>query len=180
MAQSIRVEGSAFVISALSLHDPLSLIVVSDLTLVHPHLQSSDTEWPVELELFGGRWTARPHEHSERQLFTLVAEQVLVHRSENVMATAEQMQDALQQLQVLGASIAALEALLQIESARAQTAQQERSALIQSLAAMRQERAGGLVETKGISQPFTLKGGADPDSCVRSCLQGLGMRFSLL
>ena len=56
-----------------------------------------------------------------------------------------------------------MEAQLQIESARAQTAEQERSALIQTLVTTRQERAGGMVETRGISQPFTLKGGADQD-----------------
>ena len=60
--------------------------------------------------------------------------------SENVMATAEQMQEALQQLQAQGARIAALETQLQIESARAQTAEQERSALIQTLGAMRTDR----------------------------------------
>ena len=49
------------------------------------------------------------------------------------MATAEEMQEALQQLQAQGARIAALETQLQIESARAQTAEQERSALIQTL-----------------------------------------------
>ena len=76
------------------------------------------------------------------------------------MATAKQVQEALQQLQLQGALIAALEAQLKIESARAQTAEQERSALIQTLVTIRQDRAGGMVETKGISQPFTLKGGA--------------------
>ena len=76
------------------------------------------------------------------------------------MATAEQMQEALQQLQ---AQIVALETQLQIESARAQTAEQERSALIQTLETTRQERAGGMFETKGISQTFTLKGGAEQD-----------------
>jgi len=35
--------------------------------------------------------------------------------------------------------------------------------LIHTLVTTRQERAGGMVETKGISQPFTLKGGADQD-----------------
>ena len=79
------------------------------------------------------------------------------------MATAEQMQEALQQLQQQGARIAALDAQLQIESTRAQTAEQERSALIQTLVSIRQERAGGMVETKGISQPVTLKGGAEQD-----------------
>ena len=47
------------------------------------------------------------------------------------MATAEQMQEAFQQLQAQGARIASLETQLQIESARAQTAEQERNTLIQ-------------------------------------------------
>ena len=79
------------------------------------------------------------------------------------MATPEQMQEALQQIQMLTVRMAALEAQLQIESARAQTAEQERSALIQTLVTGRQERAGGMVDTKGISQPFTLKEGADQE-----------------
>ena len=61
------------------------------------------------------------------------------------MATAEQMQEALQQqqheVQVLGARMAALETQLQFESARAQNAEQERSTLIQSMGAMRTNRA---------------------------------------
>ena len=95
----------------------------------------------------------------------MVAEQSLCERLGTVreMATAEQMQEALQQLQVQGARIAALETQLQIESARAQTAEQERRFLIQTLVTIRQERAGGMVETKGISQPFTLKGSAEQD-----------------
>ena len=83
------------------------------------------------------------------------------------MATAEQMQEALQQqqhdLQVLGARIAALETQLQFESARAQQAEQERSTLIQSLGAMRPNRGDAMVDTKGTGQPFTLKKGADHD-----------------
>ena len=79
------------------------------------------------------------------------------------MATAEQVQETLQQLQAQGARIAALEAQLQIESARTQTAEQGRSALIQTLVTVRQDREGGTVETKGISQPFTPKGGAEQD-----------------
>ena len=79
------------------------------------------------------------------------------------MATAEQMQEALQQLQAQEARIAALETQLQIESARAQTAEQERSALIQTLGAMRTDRGGALVDTKGIGQPSTFKGTADQD-----------------
>ena len=53
------------------------------------------------------------------------------------MATAEQVQEALQQLQARGARIAALETQLQFEQTRAMTAEQERSALIQTLGAMR-------------------------------------------
>ena len=49
------------------------------------------------------------------------------------MATQEQVQEALQQLQAQGARIAALETQLQIEQTRALTAEQERSALIQTL-----------------------------------------------
>ena len=71
------------------------------------------------------------------------------------MATAEQVQEALQQLQVLPARIAALETQLQFESARAQQAEQERSALIQALGAMRTNRGDAMVDTKGIGQPFS-------------------------
>ena len=81
--------------------------------------------------------------------------------SENVMATAEQMQEAFQQLQVLTARIAALETQLQFESAQAQTAEQERSTLIQSMGAMRTNRGDTMVGTKGIGQPLVLKGTAD-------------------
>ena len=48
-------------------------------------------------------------------------------------ATTEQVQEALQQLQAQGAHIAALERQLQIEQTRATTAEEERSALIQTL-----------------------------------------------
>ena len=54
-------------------------------------------------------------------------------RTSATKATAEQMQEALQQLQAQGARIAALETQLRVESARAQTAEQERSTLIQTL-----------------------------------------------
>ena len=74
------------------------------------------------------------------------------------MATAEQMQESLRQLQAQAARTAALETQLQIESARAQTPVQERSALIQTLVTICQERAEGMVEMKRISQPFILKG----------------------
>ena len=82
---------------------------------------------------------------------------------EKIMATAEQVQEALQQLLAQGARIAELETQLQIESARAQTAEHEKSALIQTLVTIRQERAGSMVETKGIGQHFTLKGGTEQD-----------------
>ena len=91
----------------------------------------------------------------------MVAEQSLCIDSENVKATAEQMQEALQQqqheLQVLGARITPLQTQLQFESARAQQAETERSPLIQSLGAMRPNRGDAMVNTKGIGQPFTLK-----------------------
>ena len=80
--------------------------------------------------------------------------------SENVMATAEQMKEALQQLQAQGT---ALETQLRFESARAQTAEQERSALIQTLGTIRTDRGSSMVDTKGIGQPFTWKGTADQD-----------------
>ena len=106
------------------------------------------------------------------------------------MATAEQMQEPLRQqqheLQVLGARIAAPENQLQFESARAQTAEQERSALIQTLGAMRTNSGDAMVETKGIGQPFMWKGVRNRTSatghtrCARSCLQGSEMTLSLL
>ena len=49
------------------------------------------------------------------------------------MATREQVQEALPQLQAQGARVAALETQLQIEQTKATTAEQERSALIQTL-----------------------------------------------
>ena len=83
------------------------------------------------------------------------------------MATAAQMQEALQQqqheLQVLGDRIAALETQMQFESARAQQAEQERSALIRTLGAMRTNRGDAMVDTKEIGQSYTLKGGADDE-----------------
>ena len=81
---------------------------------------------------------------------------------EKIMATAEQV-EALQQLPAQGARIAALETQLRIESARAQTAEQKRSALIQTLGAMRTDRDGTMIDVKGIGQPFMWKGTADQD-----------------
>ena len=68
------------------------------------------------------------------------------------------MQEALQRLQAQEARIAALETQLQIEATRAQTAEQE---LIQTLGAMLQDRGGA--DTKGIGQPFNLKGVGEED-----------------
>ena len=65
------------------------------------------------------------------------------------MATAEQVEEALQQLQAQGARIAALESQLRIESARAQTVEQERSALTQILGAIRADRGSSMADTKG-------------------------------
>ena len=52
------------------------------------------------------------------------------------------MQEALHRLQVQEARIAALEIQLQVEQTRTQTAELERSTLIQTLGAMRQDRGG--------------------------------------
>ena len=65
------------------------------------------------------------------------------------------------QIQVLGARIAALETQLQIESARAQKAEQERSALIRALAEIRLDCGAAKADTKRIGQPSVSKGGAD-------------------
>ena len=84
-----------------------------------------------------------------------------------VMATAEQMQEVLQEqqheLQVLTARVSAMETQLQFESARAQTVEQERGAMIQTLVTMRGNRGDAIVDTEGIGQPFTLKGTSDQD-----------------
>ena len=87
---------------------------------------------------------ARAHESWYRQwLKTIItfngSERSLCERLQTVreMATAEQMQESLQQLQAQAARIASLETQLQIESARGQTAVPERSALIQTLVTIR-------------------------------------------
>ena len=82
-------------------------------------------------------------------------------RTSSAMATQEQVQEALQRLQAQEARIAALETQLQIEASRAQTSEQEWSTLIQTLGAMRQGRGG--TGTKGIGQPFILKGVGEQD-----------------
>ena len=64
--------------------------------------------------------------------------------------------EALQQLQTQGTRIAADTAT--IRTARAQTAEQERSTLIQTLGAMRTNRGSSMVDTKGIGQPYSWKG----------------------
>ena len=66
------------------------------------------------------------------------------------MATVEQVQETLQRLQLQEQRIAALETQLQFEDTRAQPAELERSSLIQTLATMRQDRGGNMVDTKGI------------------------------
>ena len=76
------------------------------------------------------------------------------------MATQEQVQEALERLQAQEARIAALETQLQIEQTRAQTAELYWSNMIQTLGAMRQDLGGA---TKGIGQPFILKGFAEQD-----------------
>ena len=58
------------------------------------------------------------------------------------MATQEHVQEALQRLQAQEARIAALEIQLHVEQTRTQTAELERSTLIQTLGAMRQDRGG--------------------------------------
>ena len=77
------------------------------------------------------------------------------------MAAQEQVQETIQRLQAQEARIAALETQLQIEATRAQTAEQERTTLIQTLGAMRQDRGGA--DTEGIGQPFILKGVGEQD-----------------
>ena len=97
------------------------------------------------------------------------------------MATQEQVQEALQRCQAQEARIAALETQLQIEATRAQTAEQERSTLIQTLGAVRQDRGGA--DTKGIGQPFILENRtyvSGLTECIRSCLQDSVIRFSVL
>ena len=59
------------------------------------------------------------------------------------MATQEQAEETLQLFQAQEALIAALKAQLQIESARAQTAEKVRSALIQTLVTIRKKGSGG-------------------------------------
>ena len=57
----------------------------------------------------------------------------------------------------------AMETQLQVETARAHQAEQERSRLVQSMGSMRTDRGSAFVDTKGIGQPFTLKGTSDQD-----------------
>ena len=71
-------------------------------------------------------------------------------RTSATMATQEQVQEALQRLQAQEAHITTLEMQVQIEHTRAQPAELERSSLIQTLATMRQDRGGNMVDTKGI------------------------------
>ena len=71
-------------------------------------------------------------------------------RTSATMATQEQVQETLQRLQLQEAHITTLETQLQFEHTRAQPAELERSSLIQTLATMRQDRGGNMVDTKGI------------------------------
>ena len=72
-----------------------------------------------------------------------------------VMATVEQ--------QVLTARVPAMETQLQFETARAHQAEQERSRLIEKRGSTRMDRGSAMVDTKGIGQPFTLKGTSETD-----------------
>ena len=100
------------------------------------------------------------HSHWQRSWVLCECWQINV---EKITATAEQAQEALQQLQAQGTRIAALETQLRFESARARTAEQERSALIRTLGAIRIDRGSSKVDTKGTGQPFMWKGTADQD-----------------
>ena len=62
------------------------------------------------------------------------------------MVTQKQVQEALHRLQLRGQRVAALERELKIEETRAQAAELERSALIQTLVTLRQERGGPTVK----------------------------------
>ena len=82
------------------------------------------------------------------------------------VATAEQMQEALQQNPSADSSYRrAGGTSCRFESARAQASEQERSALIQTLwdDDANEPCSDAMVDTKGIGQPFTLKGDADHD-----------------
>ena len=69
-------------------------------------------------------------------------------------------------LQLQKQRTAALETELQIEQTRAQTAELERSALIQTLVTMRQERGGSMVDTNG-------KGKGKPNSAEKVSSQSV-------
>ena len=99
------------------------------------------------------------------------------------MATAERMQEALQQLQVLTARVAALETQLQFEPARAQTAEQEREARRSKLwERFEQTEAAAWSIRRRSDSPSCGKGLKARTSanghrkCARSCLQGSEMR----
>ena len=83
------------------------------------------------------------------------------------MATGKQMQEAFQQqqheLQVLTASMAAMETQLQFQTVQAHQAEQERSRLIENMGSTRMDCGSAMVDTKGIGQLFTLKGTSEQD-----------------
>ena len=87
------------------------------------------------------------------------------------MATAEQMQEALQQIQMLTARIGALENQVQVEYQPELRQQNKTEAHEFRLWGM--DRGDAMVDTKGIGQPFTLKGTSDrisvngPTKCAR-------------
>ena len=79
-----------------------------------------------------------------------------------IMATAEQVHEALQQLKAQGHVLPRWRR--SCESNQPELRQlSKRSALIQTLGAMRTDRRGAMVDTKGIGQLFLLKGTADQD-----------------
>ena len=53
--------------------------------------------------------------------------------------------------------------LLQFQTPRAHQAEQERSRLTENMGSTRVERGSAMVDTKGIGQPFTLKGTSEQD-----------------
>ena len=51
-----------------------------------------------------------------------------------------------------------METQLQYETARAHQVEQERSRLIENMGSVRIDRGDAMIDTKGIGQPFILKG----------------------
>ena len=99
------------------------------------------------------------------------------------MATAEQVQEALQQLQARGARIAALETQLQFEQNQSNDGR-TRKERVDSDSGSDANCGGVMVNTKVIGQPFMLKGLQNRTSASGhtkcACLHGSEIRFSLL